>query len=220
MTDKTQMMILKQMATCIASQFGSNCEVVIHSLDKKHHKSKIVHIENAHVSHRKQGDGPSPVVLETLKKDSKLLKDKLSYLTKAHDGRILKSSTLFIRDDNAEVTAIFAVNYDITQLIASQSALDSIIAIPADTEKKAPSIIPLNVSELLEDLIQEALKLIGKPVALMTKDDKIRAIQFLNNSGAFLVTKSGDKISKEFGISKYTMYSYMEAKGNDYIQSE
>jgi predicted transcriptional regulator YheO len=46
-------------------------------------------------------------------------------------------------------------------------------------------------------------------VAYMTKEDKIRAIQFLNDSGAFLITKSGDKVSKFFGISKYTLYSYV-----------
>ena len=46
----------------------------------------------------------------------------------------------------------------------------------------------------------------------MTKEDKIRAIQFLNKSGAFLITKSGDKISKYYGISKYTLYSYIDAE--------
>ena len=45
----------------------------------------------------------------------------------------------------------------------------------------------------------------------MNKDDKVRAIQFLNKSGAFLVTKSGDKVAKYFGISKYTLYSYIDA---------
>ena len=51
----------------------------------------------------------------------------------------------------------------------------------------------------------------GKPVALMNKDDKIRAIRFLSDAGAFLVTKSGDKVAKYFGISKYTLYSYIDA---------
>ena len=64
----------------------------------------------------------------------------------------------------------------------------------------------------LDDLIEQSVALVGKPVAMMTKDDKIRAIQFLNNAGAFLVTKSGDKVSKHFGISKYTLYSYIDAK--------
>ena len=57
--------------------------------------------------------------------------------------------------------------------------------------------------------------MVGKPVALMNKGGtRSKAIQFLNNSGAFLITKSGDKVCKFFGISKYTLYSYIdEAKG-------
>ncbi len=44
----------------------------------------------------------------------------------------------------------------------------------------------------------------------MTKEDKIKAINFLNDAGAFLITKSGDKVAKYFGISKYTLYSYVD----------
>ena len=50
----------------------------------------------------------------------------------------------------------------------------------------------------------------GKPVALMTKADKVRAINFLNDAGALLVTKSSEKISQYFDISKYTLYSYID----------
>jgi len=53
---------------------------------------------------------------------------------------------------------------------------------------------------------------VGKPAAMMNKDEKIRAIQFLNQNGAMLITKSGEKISKYFGISKYTLYSYLDMK--------
>lgn len=68
------------------------------------------------------------------------------------------------------------------------------------------------MNELLEDLIEQSVEEVGKPVALMNKNDKIQAIDFLNKAGAFLVTKSGDKISKYFGISKYTLYAYLDAK--------
>ena len=60
--------------------------------------------------------------------------------------------------------------------------------------------------------MQDSTALVGKPVPLMTKDDKIRAAQYLNRAGAFLITKSGDKVAKHFGISKYTLYSYLDAK--------
>ncbi len=199
------------MASCIATQFGSSCEVVIHKLSQVEHTSEIIHIENGHVSHRNREAGPSPIVLEALKKDPKTLSDKLNYLSKTHDGRILKSSTLYIRGKKGEIEAIFAVNYDITHMLAFQSDLANLVEPSESVSNDIPSPIPTNVNELLDDLIEQSIKLIGKPAVLMTKEEKIRAIEFLNNSGAFLVTKSGDKISNLFGISKYTMYSYIEA---------
>ena len=69
----------------------------------------------------------------------------------------------------------------------------------------------INVNGVLNELIEQSVQLVGKPVALMNKDDKVKAIRFLNDSGAFLVTKSTDKVAKYFGISKYTLYSYIDA---------
>ena len=66
------------------------------------------------------------------------------------------------------------------------------------------------MADLLDELIAQSVKLVGKPVALMSKEDKVKAIRFLNETGAFLITKSGDKVCKFFGISKYTLYSYID----------
>jgi len=66
------------------------------------------------------------------------------------------------------------------------------------------------VNDLLDALIEQSVALVGKPVALMSKDDKVAAIQYLNDAGAFLITRSGDKVSNYFGISKFTLYSYMD----------
>ena len=91
--------MLQQVANGIAGQFGSSCEVVIHEISDKSAYSSIVAIENGHVSGRKLGDGPSHVVLEHLGqlKDDK--EDHLCYLTRTPDGKILKSSSVYIRDE-------------------------------------------------------------------------------------------------------------------------
>lgn len=201
---------LKRLAKGISQQFGNNCEVVVHDLSNNFTESSIVIIENGHVTSRKTGDGPSLVVLEALHGDRNKLCDHLNYLTKTHDGRILKSSTIYIRDEKNEVVGIFSINYDITGLLMIDNSLKSLIETSSDT--KEPERIAQNVNELLDELIEQSVKLVGKPVALMNKDDKIKAIQFLNNTGAFLITKSGDKVSQHFGISKYTLYSYIDAK--------
>lgn len=207
--------LLRQLAKGVSAQFGQNCEVVVHELSSQLSESSIVIIENGHVTGRKLGDGPSHVVLETLRGDHSKLEDHLNYLTKTQDGRILKSSTIYIRGTDGAICGIFAINYDITGMLMAQNALGSLLATGASETEHEPERIVQNVNDLLEELIEQSVKLVGKPVALMAKDDKIKAIQFLNHTGAFLITKSGDKVSKYFGISKYTLYSYIDASSDD-----
>ena len=216
MTMDHTLKLLKQMAHGIAKQFGTSCEVVIHDLNKDL-KTSIVHIENGQVTNRKSGDGPSGIVLETLHKNAAKVQDKLSYLTRTEDGRILKSSTLYIRDADEKISYIFSINYDITALLTIDSALGSLLHTEPETDTytvskpHSPQTITRNVEELLNDLMQQGVALVGKPVALMTKEDKIQVVRYLNDAGAFLITKSGDKVANLLNISKFTLYSYMDA---------
>lgn len=206
---------LKQLAHGLAAEFGSSCEVVIHDLTKKELDNSIVYIENGHVSNRHTGDGPSGIVLETLRSDPGKIKDRLAYLTRTDDGRILKSSTLYIRDAKGRVAYIFSMNYDITTLLAAENSIRGLIQTEQEGDQdtgasETPQKITHNVTELLDLLIEQAIAKVGKPVALMNKDDKVAVVQYLNNAGAFLITKSGDKVSSLLGISKFTLYSYMD----------
>ena len=198
------------MAAGIAAQFGSNCEVVVHDLSR-HPDHSIVAIFNGHVTGRKVGDGASHVVIEQLQSNDPEPKDHLCYLTKTPDGKILKSSTVYIRNSKGKVSAIFSINYDISKLLMVESAVRDVMSTGEEPQQTEPEKI-ININDLLDDLIEQSVALVGKPVALMNKDDKVKAIRFLNQNGAFLVTKSGDKIAKYFGISKYTLYSYIDSK--------
>lgn len=203
---------LKQLAHGLAIQFGSSCEIAIHDLKTKDLERSIVYIENGHVSNRQTGDGPSGIVLETLQSDPSTIHDKLSYLIKTEDGRILKSSTFYIRDDDGSISYIFSLNYDITAFTAASTAIQSLIATKdnlPDLTGDSPRQITHNVNELLDLLIEQAVAKVGKPVAMMNKDDKVAVVQYLDHAGAFLITKSGDKVSSYLGISKFTLYSYM-----------
>lgn len=203
-----QLNLLIQLAQGVAAQFGTSCETVIHDLTGGNMERTIVHIENGNVTGRKKGDGPSGVVLKALSKGPQ--QDHLAYLVKTNDGRILKSTTMYIRGAGNTIDYIFGINYDITGLITADSALHSLI----ETENEGPrepERITHNVNDLLDALLEQSVELVGKPVPMMTKDDKITAVQFLNNAGAFLITRSGDKVSNFFGISKFTLYSYIEA---------
>ena len=201
---------LKQIANNIAAQFGPECEIVIHDLKTKEPEQSIVYIVNGHVTGRDVGDGPSNAVFDAIRRSEKKeeLKDHAGYLMKTSDGKILKCSTSYIHDEDGALHYVFGINFDITKLTLIDSALHALVT-PENQEEK-PREITHSVNDLLDHLIEESVALVGKPVALMNKEDKVKAIQFLNDSGAFLITKSGDKVANYFGISKYTLYSYID----------
>ena len=199
--------LLKQIALGLAQQCSDSCEIVIH--DVRHGiENTILYIENGHVTDRKSGDSASNVVLEAIKADPSTLQDQYAYLTKTN-------STFYIKDESGTLAYIFSINYDITALAAADQFLQSFIqtqnpAEPSASRSATPQITH-NVTELLDTLIEQAISNIGKPAALMTKDEKIKVVQYLNDAGAFLITKSGDKVASILGISKFTLYNYMDA---------
>ena len=211
MVEDSSLEMLVSTAHGIARQFGKDCEVCIHDLSVKDLEHTIIFIINGHVSGRKIGDGASKVVLETLEAIEKgdIIVDHLGYRTTTQDGRILKSSTVFLKNSTGKYRWVLGINYDVTALMNVDAALQSITTVESH-DSNGDGQIPLNVNDLLDNLINQSVKRIGKPPALMNKEEKIQAIQFLRDAGAFLITKSGDKVSNFYGISKFTLYSYID----------
>lgn len=202
---------LEGLAKGIAEMFGPNCEVAVHDLTQGY-ENTIVAIENGHITGRHIGDGASEAVLQALKDNHGEVKDQYDYLARTKEGRIIKASSIYIHNDAGDVVGLFGINYDITDLIMAQRSIETAISMNTNDTGNESVTITTNVTDLLDQLIAETDNHIGKPVAMMNKDDKTRAIQYLNDKGAFLIKKAGDKVSKHYDISKYTLYNYMDAE--------
>ena len=66
------------------------------------------------------------------------------------------------------------------------------------------------MNQLLEYLLQKGQAQVGKPAAVMSKEEKLQFLKYLNDKGAFLITRSGDRVQELLGISKNTMYTYLD----------
>ena len=191
--ESSKLDVLKQVAAGIVAEFGTQCEVLIGEVHTKETQQTLVHIENGHSGEYELGETlilPAP---EELGKPHILWEP---------DGKIFRSITQPIYSAKGKISAVMTINHDVTGLMMLQHDVNELL----DTA---------NINDVLDELIEQSVALVGKPVAMMHKEDKIRAIQFLNQHGAFLVTKSGGKVSKYFGISKYTLYSYIDANKED-----
>jgi predicted transcriptional regulator YheO len=201
-----EMRILLPVIKGIAAQFGDKCEVVLHDLTKEY-ESSIVAIENGHLTGRKIGDPGSNLGLEVLR-GTVTDGDRYNYITQTKDGKILRSSSIYIKDKEGKTIGAVCINFDISDFLIAENTIKSITMHSLDQE--VTEVFVNDVNDLLDFLLQECQKEIGKPVSHMTKEEKMKAIQFLDNRGAFLIKKSGDKVCQFFDISKFTLYNNLD----------
>lgn len=75
-------------------------------------------------------------------------------------------------------------------MLMAENFIKTFVKNENEVQHNEPERILQSVTELLDELITQSVKLIGKPVALMSKDDKVKCIKFLNDSGAFPLSQS------------------------------
>ena len=190
---------LCRVAEGIACMFGNSCETVIHDMDNK--KSSIVAIYHGEVTKRKIGDSLS--ILGVEEADELFQgKDVTNCLGKTADGRLVKSSTFHMK--GKDYNFAFGINYDFTHLELAKHTLEELTAVGQPIENE------LSYSgNMLQNIFEECLKIVGKPVALFTKDDRIKMIELLNKYGAFDFSKGIPIMADKLHISRYTIYKYL-----------
>lgn len=65
----------------------------------------------------------------------------------------------------------------------------------------------------LDRLLADVEREIGTPLAEMTRDEKQRAVQRLDANGAFLLRGSVEDVASTIGVSRVTLYAYLNAVG-------
>lgn len=204
-TIRDEIPFLESLLEALAAHLGADSEVVLHDYALPVDKS-IIAIENGHITNRRVGDCGTSFSLETIR-DGRSKKNRYNYLTR-YDGRLLRSSSLYIHNEKGQAIGSICINSDITDLVMAEKTIQKLMRIPEGEQPKETFANDVNV--LLDALIAESIDYVGTPVAKMDKEQKVSGLKYLDQKGAFLIKKAGDKIAKEYNISKYTIYNYLE----------
>jgi HTH domain len=54
---------------------------------------------------------------------------------------------------------------------------------------------------------------LGAPLAALSREDKQRAVRLLDERGAFQLRKAVEDVADALGVSRFTVYNYLNAEG-------
>jgi CRP-like cAMP-binding protein len=63
----------------------------------------------------------------------------------------------------------------------------------------------------LDRLIAQVERQLGAPLAQLSREDKQRAVRLLDERGAFTLRKSIEDVADALGVSRITVYNYLNA---------
>jgi predicted transcriptional regulator YheO len=196
-----------QVLPCIQQMLGPRYEFILHDLS--HLESSIVTIEGD-VTHRKVGGPATNYLLKLLREGGDGAENSVNYKTVLPDGRVLRSSTIFIRDDEGLIVGSLCLNQDLTDYIVARNLLDEAASFNAREAEPPKETFAQDISEVMESVVDTEVSLFQKPVAYMQKEDKLGIVARLEQKGIFAVKNAVEYVAECLGVSNFTVYNYLK----------
>jgi len=215
-TDERQLTltVLKAAIQALGSVVPGNLEIPLHDLDHPEHS--VVAIVNGHLSGRvagspilaapEQDQGFKALMQATAEQhgcEPVVLPDYPTHLK----GRSLRSATAIFRDSSGQPFASLCVNTDITGLDAAMRFLQQLQPLGAAPAQGNPGE-PADMSLLMGEIIQDSLQRSGQ--GRMNKQAKVEAVRVMQERGLFIVKGGVEKAAEALGVTRYTVYNYLE----------
>ncbi len=204
MQDKGESLrMLRQLAVGLRRLFAPFCEVVIHDFADFEHS--IVCIEGS-ITNRHVGGAATDLLLAKASQGD-TDEDLYNYLTSLPGGRLMKSCTVFLRDEEGAAYGAFCVNFEITAFVGVNKVMASFVA----TEERADVVETFanDIEDTIHSIVTDTLHESGQTLPLLGRDEKVELIGRLAEKGVFQVKKSVSILADQLGLSRATVYNYL-----------
>ena len=213
---------LRSIVPLLAQVVGPHCEIVLHDFSKL--PNSIVAI-GGDLTHRAVGDTINPFALEQIREGAD--RDLINYQVELDDGRVLRSSTIFVRDESGVAQGCLCVNLDVSDLLKMRSVIDALTTSASGVVNPVvdtPEVVtvretfPKTVEDVMAETVSEAIANVGIEPSLMHKRHKMEVVRLLEERGLFLVRDAVDYVAKELKVTRVTIYNYInELKPKDMV---
>jgi predicted transcriptional regulator YheO len=191
---------LRPVMSAIVDLLGPGSEVVLHDVARP--DASIIAIEGD-VTGRRVGGPLTDSGLACLRSPEG---DRVySYTSVADGGRVIKSASVFLSDEEGDIFGGLCINLDITPYLTFDHHLQHLLR-PANEEGEA-QMFGNDVGDVLDNMLDEAIAAAGIPISLMQRADRLKVIRALEEKGAFLLKKAVPLLAERLGVSRHTVYS-------------
>ncbi|MHC1719021.1 MAG: transcriptional regulator [Acidaminococcaceae bacterium] len=191
----------------LAEVFGDDAEVVLQ--DVSDFNNSVISIRNNHISGRKLGAPATNLVLKVMNGNFTDKNYVTNYRGVSAVGKVVRSSTYFIKDDKNVVVGMLCINIDIDKFVQLKNHLDSILKLPEEIFEKTTEKFSVSAEGLASDSIETILEESGISPERMSQEEKMEVVNKLDKNGVFLVKGSICKVASVLNVSNATIYRYL-----------
>ncbi|MFT9076257.1 helix-turn-helix transcriptional regulator, partial [Ethanoligenens sp.] len=192
---------------------GDAYEVVLQDVNPDN--MKIVAIANGHVSGRSIGAPMTDLSLQMCSDESWKTKDyEGNYVGVTNDGKVLKSSTFFIKEDG-KLLGMLCINQDTSRFQALSEEVLRLGGVEIPSMKKQKSALPKienfseNISELTSHAIRDAMGPENQiPLNHLKQSERIKIVAYLEQRGVFMMRGAVSTVAEQLECSEASIYRY------------
>jgi predicted transcriptional regulator YheO len=201
--------VVLQMMQSLAEMLGCRYELILHDLS--HLESSVVAVQG-NITNRKPGAPATNFLIQMLKKYGDDAPNSVNYKNVLPDGRILRSSTTFIRDGEGHIIGSLCINQDLTDFMVVGKLINEFTSFsePEDEDHPHQEVFAYDISEVMESMVQSELDAVRIPAAYMQKEDKRAIVQRLKEKGIFDIKGSVEYVAERLGVTNFTIYNYLK----------
>lgn len=209
--------------TFLAKTLGPDYEIALHDYSTK--GSSLVALENGHISGRHLGAPLNTRCLEAIySEEYRNCHFITDYTTRSAEGKMLRSCSFFIKDDQAELIGLLCINFndarhqnliqDILRLCHPDNFVEQKYiykdqhTIPEASAEELENLHS-SVSEAIEDRIRKIVLSKGIPVERLTADEKMEIVKEMYDKGIFILKGSVKEVSIHLKCSQTSVYRYV-----------
>ena len=193
---------LDRTARGIAQMFGSSCGTLVPDMADPNHP--ILSIYNGHVSGREVGSTLDVLGTGRALDEEASTADLVNLAATTPDGRQVKSSTFHLIGPDYNLG--LGINFDYSALVYANRILVDLMNVEADLRS---ALWQEGDTRALDEIFHQCVDTVGKPLASLTKKDRMKIMALLDQNNAFSYRKSVPYVAQHLGVSRYTIYKYL-----------